>query len=223
VGHGIFGIIGKEGWRPYYDVFGIAHALFRAYQWIIGLYLVDNLYLVFANGLRAAYVKLPSTGIPRILRLNKKSGTVRGFSVVDPGGNWLRVSGLGETEEGAGEARTTGLVRVIENAARLGDAKGDDSAAAGILDRGWLASSMRQLWSEPWRSSSGPSWPCEYGVRFEATPDGVTVAWDTWVDSCSAHTKGAYRGSRRRPACHCRRSRHRQDDLGRLGRCARRL
>jgi hypothetical protein len=38
----------------------------------------DNLYLLFANGLRAAYGKLPSTGIPRILRPRKKSGTVRG-------------------------------------------------------------------------------------------------------------------------------------------------
>jgi catechol 2,3-dioxygenase-like lactoylglutathione lyase family enzyme len=96
----------------------------------------DSLYLVFANGLRAVYGKLPTTGIPRILRPRKKSGTVRGFSVVDPGGNWLRVSRLGDTEEEAGEARTTGLARVIENAARLGDAKGDDAAAAGILDAG---------------------------------------------------------------------------------------
>jgi catechol 2,3-dioxygenase-like lactoylglutathione lyase family enzyme len=96
----------------------------------------DDLYLAFANGLRAAYGKLPSTGIPRILRPRKRSGTVRGFSVVDPGGNWLRVSRLGDTEEEAGEARPTGLARVIENAARLSDSKGDDSAAAGILDAG---------------------------------------------------------------------------------------
>jgi catechol 2,3-dioxygenase-like lactoylglutathione lyase family enzyme len=96
----------------------------------------DNLYLAFANGLRAAYGKLPSTGIPRILRPRKKSGTVRGFSVVDPGGNWLRVSRLGDTEQQAGEARTASLARVIENAARLGDAKGDDAAAERILDAG---------------------------------------------------------------------------------------
>jgi hypothetical protein len=54
--------------------------------------------------------------------------------VVDPGGNWLRVSLLGD-EEGAQEA-TTGLARVIENAARLGDAKGDDREAARLLANG---------------------------------------------------------------------------------------
>jgi hypothetical protein len=43
---------------------------------------------------------------------------------------------MGDTEEEAGEPRTTGLARLIDNAARLGDAKGDDSAAAGILDAG---------------------------------------------------------------------------------------
>jgi hypothetical protein len=96
----------------------------------------DDLYRAFAAGLRAAYGRLPSAGIPRILRPRNRLGTVRGFSVVDPGGNWLRVSRLGDTEEEANKERTTGLARVIENAARLGDAKGDDVAAARVLDAG---------------------------------------------------------------------------------------
>jgi catechol 2,3-dioxygenase-like lactoylglutathione lyase family enzyme len=58
----------------------------------------DALYQAFATGLRAAYNKLPTTGFPRILRPRKKFGTVRGFSVVDVGGNWLRISKLGDTE-----------------------------------------------------------------------------------------------------------------------------
>jgi catechol 2,3-dioxygenase-like lactoylglutathione lyase family enzyme len=96
----------------------------------------DELYQAFAAGLRARYGKLPSAGIPRLLRPRTKLGTVRGFSVVDPGGNWLRVSRLGDTEEEAKRARTTGLARQIEHAARLGDAKGDHAAALDILDRG---------------------------------------------------------------------------------------
>jgi catechol 2,3-dioxygenase-like lactoylglutathione lyase family enzyme len=59
----------------------------------------DRLYQDFAAGLRKAYGKLPVAGIPRILRPRKKYGTVRGFSVVDVGGNWLRIYKLGETEE----------------------------------------------------------------------------------------------------------------------------
>ena len=96
----------------------------------------DALYRAFAEGLRARYGKLPSAGIPRILRPRKKSGTVGGFSVVDPGGNWLRVSKLGDTEDDAPQQETTGLARVIENAARLGDSKGDHHAALQLLDNG---------------------------------------------------------------------------------------
>jgi len=38
---------------------------------------------------------------PRILHPRKRFGTVRGFSVVGPGGNWLRFSKLGDTEDEA--------------------------------------------------------------------------------------------------------------------------
>jgi len=94
---------------------------------------VDALYHAFAAGLRAAYGRLPSAGIPRILRPRKRLGTVRGFSVVDPGGNWLRISQLGDAEE---RSTATGLARVVENAARLGDSKGDHDQALRLLDNG---------------------------------------------------------------------------------------
>ena len=94
----------------------------------------DTLYEDFATGLRERFGTLPSSGIPRILRPRKRNGTVRGFSVVDPGGNWLRVSKLGDDEET--RETTTGLARVIENAARLGDAKGDDEEAIRLLENG---------------------------------------------------------------------------------------
>lgn len=96
----------------------------------------DALYHAFAAGLRSAYGKLPTVGIPRILRPRKKEGTVRGFSVVDPGGNWLRVSKLGDTEEKAATEKATGLARIVGAAARLGDAHGDEAAALKTIESG---------------------------------------------------------------------------------------
>ena len=95
---------------------------------------VDELYGSFASGLRSAYGKLPAAGIPRIIRPRRRFGTVYGFSVVDPGGNWLRFSNLGDTEEAA--EKRTGLLRVVDNAARLGDAHGDVDAALDLLSAG---------------------------------------------------------------------------------------
>ena len=97
---------------------------------------VDALYQAFAKGLRSAYGKLPTVGIPRILRPRKRYGTVRGFSVVDPGGNWLRVSKSGDTEEEAATEKTTGLAKIVDVAARLGDAHGDEAAALKTLESG---------------------------------------------------------------------------------------
>lgn len=95
----------------------------------------DGLYARFAAGLRAAYGRLPSSGIPRILRPRRKQGTATGFSVVDVGGNWLRVYRAGAAEEDDDD-RSAGLSRVVEVAARQGDARGDEAAALAILDRG---------------------------------------------------------------------------------------
>lgn len=67
----------------------------------------------------------------------EREGTVYGFTVVDVGGNWLRISRLGDIEESAAATdETTGLARVIGNAARLGDARGDDLAAIRLLSAG---------------------------------------------------------------------------------------
>lgn len=93
----------------------------------------DQLYQSFATGLRNAFGKLPVAGIPRILRPRKKYGTVRGFSVVDTGGNWLRVYRLGDEEQ---EEKTEGLAGIIGVAARLGDARGDAVQALKTLETG---------------------------------------------------------------------------------------
>ena len=97
---------------------------------------VDALYQAFAAGLRAAYGKLPTVGFPRILRPRKKFGTVSGFSVVDVGGNWLRISKLGDKEEDEAAKKTSGLAKQLDVAARLGDAHGDEAKALKTLENG---------------------------------------------------------------------------------------
>jgi hypothetical protein len=96
----------------------------------------DGLYHDFAAGLRKTHGKLPVAGIPRILRPRKKYGTVRGFSVVDPGGNWLRIYKLGENEEEDSAEKAEGLAQIIYVAARLGDAHGDEALALKTLESG---------------------------------------------------------------------------------------
>jgi len=96
----------------------------------------DGLYRDFAAGLRKKSGKLPVAGIPRILRPRKRYGTVRGFTVVDPGGNWLRISKLGESEEENSAEQAEGLTQIIYVAARLGDAHGDEALALKTLESG---------------------------------------------------------------------------------------
>lgn len=99
---------------------------------------VDGLHRAFADGLRAAYGKVPVKGIPRLLRPRRKQGTVRGFSVVDPGGNWLRVSrsgvldrGLARHSDAPAAEREEALLYRAELAVRIGD----QATARAILDK----------------------------------------------------------------------------------------
>ena len=96
----------------------------------------DSLYRDFAAGLRKVHGKLPVAGIPRMTRPRKKYGTVRGFSVVDPGGNWLRIYKLGESEEKNSAEKAEGLAQIIYVAARLGDAHGDEALALKTIENG---------------------------------------------------------------------------------------
>jgi hypothetical protein len=61
---------------------------------------------------------------------------VRGFTVIDPGGNWVRISKLGESEEEDSAENADGLAQIIYVAARLGDAHGDEARALKTLESG---------------------------------------------------------------------------------------
>ena len=119
-------LFGMEGFNPE-DSYGTV---------IVAVPDPDGLYHGFAAGLRKTYGKLPVAGILRILRPRKKYGTVRGFSVVDPGGNWLRIYKLGESEEEDSAEKAEGLTQIIYVAARLGDAHGDEALALKTLENG---------------------------------------------------------------------------------------
>jgi hypothetical protein len=92
----------------------------------------DTLHSSFAEGMRAAYGKVPADGIPRFTRPRKRDGKVRGFSIVDPGGNWIRVTARGGMDE---EERQSPLLRAVEAALKVADGKGDRVQAAAVLDR----------------------------------------------------------------------------------------
>jgi catechol 2,3-dioxygenase-like lactoylglutathione lyase family enzyme len=94
----------------------------------------DALYRSFADGLRAAFGKIPVAGIPRLLRPRKTYGSVSSFSLVDPGGNWLRVSRAGDDEPDPEPA--SGLAKIVLAAARLGDSHGDETKALKTLESG---------------------------------------------------------------------------------------
>ena len=87
----------------------------------------------FAAGLRARYGKLPLAGFPRITRPRRRKNNdgFTGFSLVDPAGNWIRVTAAQQDDEA--EAPTSRLARALADAVVLGDSHGDVEQAAKIL------------------------------------------------------------------------------------------
>jgi hypothetical protein len=95
----------------------------------------EALHASFAAGLRAAFGKIPVSGIPRMTRPRRMQGTAGGFMVVDPGGNWVRISRYKDDadEPDASEGR---LARVVAAAARQADSHGDEEAGIRMLKIG---------------------------------------------------------------------------------------
>ncbi|WP_434449619.1 hypothetical protein [Lentzea sp. E54] len=89
----------------------------------------EPLFEAFAAGMRAVHGKLLISGIPRMTRPRLRNDRYTGFTVVDPGGNWIRINKAAQEPE----ARTK-LAKAMENAARQADARGDERQALKILE-----------------------------------------------------------------------------------------
>ncbi|MBO4206076.1 VOC family protein [Micromonospora echinofusca] len=94
---------------------------------------IEGLHRAFADGMRAAYGKVLVSGTPRMTRprARKNVGGVGGFSVVDPGGNWIRVVHRTAGPEPAPAGR---LAKALADAVVQADSRGDVRQAVRILD-----------------------------------------------------------------------------------------
>ncbi|MGY0003393.1 VOC family protein [Micromonospora sp. I033] len=102
------------------------------------LVVVDDLVGIhreFAAGMRAAYGRVLVSGMPRMTRprVRKNYDGHTGFSIVDPGGNWIRFVARAAPST-AGDHATGRLARALENAVVQADSRGDHRQAARILD-----------------------------------------------------------------------------------------
>jgi hypothetical protein len=95
-----------------------------------------ELYRAFAAGMRAAYGKVLVSGTPRMTRprTRKNMDGLSGFSVVDPGGNWIRVTQNPALRPAPAPAPAGRLASSLANAVVQGDSRGDARQAARILD-----------------------------------------------------------------------------------------
>ena len=84
-----------------------------------------------AAGLPAAYGRLPVSGFPRITRPKLRRTT--GFSLVDPSGNWIRVTAERSPVESSSNAQGGRLRAAVDNAVVIADSHGDAAQPAKIL------------------------------------------------------------------------------------------
>ena len=90
------------------------------------------LFDAFAAGLRTRYGRLPLTGFPRITRPRRRKNGYAGFSLIDPGGNWIRVTAT-QADDAGEDAPAGRLARTLADAVVLADSHGDVDQAAKIL------------------------------------------------------------------------------------------
>ena len=84
--------------------------------------------------MQATLGRVPARGIPRIGALRDMSYGVRQFVVVDPGGNHIRIGQPIDAQPPPRAEAAGRLERALIAAITLADSKGDDRAAARVLD-----------------------------------------------------------------------------------------
>jgi hypothetical protein len=96
------------------------------------------LFEAFAAGMRAAHGRLLVSGIPRMTRPRRRvnSENRSGFTVIDPGGNWIRIMAATAPPEEPEEkdAAAGRLTTTLHRAVVMGDSHGKHVRAAQILD-----------------------------------------------------------------------------------------
>ena len=96
---------------------------------------VDGLYATFRAGLKAAYGKIPSRGLPRIGPLKDMSYGMRQFLMTDPGGNSIRIGQKISEDQHLRRAPEGTFARALHMADLFVDSKQDLPGAAKIIDR----------------------------------------------------------------------------------------
>jgi hypothetical protein len=96
---------------------------------------VDGLHEAFRAGLKAAYGRIPTRGLPRIGPLKDMSYGVRQFLMTDPGGNCIRVGQRTGEDRHHRPAPEETFARALHNASLFADSKDDPAGAAKIVDR----------------------------------------------------------------------------------------
>lgn len=96
---------------------------------------VDGLHASFRAGLKAAYGRIPTRGLPRIGPLRDMAYGVRQFLVSDPGGNCVRVGQPLDAGPRDARAPEETFARALHHALLLADSKDDPAGAAEVVDR----------------------------------------------------------------------------------------
>ncbi|MCX4677131.1 VOC family protein [Streptomyces sp. NBC_01433] len=96
---------------------------------------VDGLHAAFRAGLKAAYGRIPTRGLPRIGPLKDMSYGVRQFLMTDPTGNTIRIGRPTSDDPAHRPAPRETFARALHMADLFADSKQDLPGAARIIDR----------------------------------------------------------------------------------------